>query len=69
MASQKETYRVIHRRRVLGHPPGATFTARLDPVQRDQLIASGAIEVVNKHEVKENGESRADRRGPDGQLG
>lgn len=30
-------------RRVLGHEPGSTFTADLDPVQEARLIQSGAI--------------------------
>jgi hypothetical protein len=32
--------------RVLGHPPGGTFHADLDPVQERRLLTSGALELT-----------------------
>lgn len=47
----------------LGHEPGETFTALLDPVQERHLIAGGAIEIVNDPAPTEDRPSRG-RRSP-----
>lgn len=49
------SYTVVGPRKVLGHEPGETFTATLDPSQEQRLIAAGhlAVKAGNPPKQKE----------------